>query len=372
MMNIKRISLYRLLIISVFLSTTAQSIFAQDLIPNGGFEEFIYKPMKWNTSGTDFTETLKYWSSPTQASPDAYGPGIEVPSFWRKHGFGFITPVQGKSFVGNTLYGCVEGKPHCREYVQVRMAEPLVPGQQYELSFWTSPLPKGLRINNIGIAFSYDSLQIKLDTKLDLTPVGNIKKVVMTKPGRWVQAKLLFQAKAREEFLVIGNFYTDNQTKIKKDPMYTKLKYAYYYFDDIRLKKIPPIIEYVDTSNVFLDRSFDIDERVILENVYFDFDQATLLPKSYLTLAHLLELLNQYPDMKIELVGHTDSDGSRPYNNRLSKRRARTVFNYLIEKKIGRDRLEFRGEGESSPIATNETDKGRSLNRRVEFRIVDQ
>lgn len=345
---------------------------AQDLIPNGSFEKIADKPLKWNTSGSDFSSILEDWTSPTQASPDAYGPGISVPGFWSKQGFGYITPIKGKGFVGATLYGCTDGKPHCREYIQVQMTERLVPGQQYELSFITSPLPKGLRINNIGVAFSYDSVSMLLDRRIDLSPAANIKKVVSTSPGKWVQAKLLFQAQAREKYLIIGNFFTDEQTRTKKDPIYSKLKYAYYYFDDVRLKKIPPIIEYVDTTNVYLERTFEIDERVVLENVYFDHDESTLLAKSFLTLSHLLELLKQYPNLSIQLVGHTDSDGSVLYNQRLSKRRAKTVFQYLIDQGISKQRLDFKGEGEDTPISTNETDEGRALNRRVEFRIVSQ
>lgn len=357
---------------SILLFLSLQCAVGQDLIPNGSFEDIIQIPEKWNTSGSDFSGILSHWSSPTQASPDVYGPDIHIPNFWAKKGFGFITAHDGKGFVGLTVYGCTEGKPHCREYVQVKMSELLVPGQQYELSFWLSPMSKGLRANNIGVAFSYDSVQSKLDKKINLLPAANIQQIVASKPGNWVQAKLLFQAKAREAYLILGNFYEDKETRIKSDPIFTKYKFAYYYIDDVRMKKIPPIIEYIDTSNVYLERSFEIDERVVLENVYFDYDQSTLLPKSYLTLAHLLELLNEYPAIKIELVGHTDSDGTDRYNVDLSRRRAKTVYEYLIEKNIDQNRLQFSGEGEQAPIATNETEKGKALNRRVEFRIVEQ
>ena len=358
-------------ILVLVLMLSSLLVTSQELIPNGGFESFHYIPMKWSTSGSDFTGILEHWSSPTQASPDAYGPGIDIPSFWKKQGFGFITPIQGNGFVGLTLYGCT-GKPHCREYVQVRMKEKLVPGQQYELSFWTSPLPKGMRCNNIGVAFSYDSLRIKLDNKIEIDPIANIRKVVNVKPGKWVQAKVLFQAKARESFLIIGNFYSDEETKTRKEPIFTSLKYAYYYFDDIKLKKIPPIIEYIDTTNVYLERTFDVDERVILENVYFDYNKSSLLPKSFLTLAHLLELLNQYETMNIELVGHTDSDGDDQYNAQLSESRAKRVFSYLVDQRIDVRRLSYKGAGEREPIATNDTDQGKSQNRRVEFRILAQ
>ncbi len=110
--------------------------------------------------------------------------------------------------------------------------------------------------------------------------------------------------------------------------------------------------------------------KVILKNIFFDFDKATLRKESLSELTRLVTIMNQYPNLKIEIGGHTDGKGSDDYNNRLSKDRAGAVVAYLIEQNIASDRLTFKGYGKSQPIATNETEEGRQENRRVEFKII--
>ena len=74
--------------------------------------------------------------------------------------------------------------------------------------------------------------------------------------------------------------------------------------------------------------------------------------------------------MKCELSGHTDGKGSVAYNQKLSEQRAKAVYDYLIERGVSADNLSWKGYGKSEPIATNATDEGRQLNRRVELRLV--
>ena len=107
-----------------------------------------------------------------------------------------------------------------------------------------------------------------------------------------------------------------------------------------------------------------------LNNVFFDTDSAELLPKSRAELGRLVLTLGRYPTMKIEIAGHTDSRSSDEYNLGLSERRAASVRAYLERAGIGAARLQSHGYGEGQPIASNETEKGRALNRRVEFRIL--
>jgi outer membrane protein OmpA-like peptidoglycan-associated protein len=104
-----------------------------------------------------------------------------------------------------------------------------------------------------------------------------------------------------------------------------------------------------------------------LKGPNFDFDKATLRPSGKEKLDEALKTLNQYPDMKISVEGHTDSVGSDAYNQRLSERRAATVVSYLESKGIASSRLTSRGFGESKPIADNKTAEGRAENRRVEL-----
>ncbi|UCG43775.1 MAG: OmpA family protein [candidate division WOR-3 bacterium] len=111
---------------------------------------------------------------------------------------------------------------------------------------------------------------------------------------------------------------------------------------------------------------------ITLRGVYFDFDKATIKPESRPALEDAAKILNENPDIRVEIQGHTDSKGSNEYNQNLSERRAQSVVNFLVTQlSIDRARLVARGYGEVMPIATNDTDEGRALNRRVEFFILE-
>jgi outer membrane protein OmpA-like peptidoglycan-associated protein len=116
-------------------------------------------------------------------------------------------------------------------------------------------------------------------------------------------------------------------------------------------------------------QSINIGSRIVLRNVFFDFDKATLRPESTSELDRLIALLNQYNKLKIEISGYTDNKGTQAYNQSLSQNRSKSVVDYLIAHGIASDRLTFKGYGMDNPIATNETDEGRQLNRRTEFKI---
>ena len=108
-----------------------------------------------------------------------------------------------------------------------------------------------------------------------------------------------------------------------------------------------------------------IGSLVRLDNIFFDTDKATLRPESKAALEKLRALLMQYPTMRIEIQGHTDSDGSDEHNEQLSGNRARSVRSYLVDNGIPAGRLEANGYGERMPIAPNTTAAGKQLNRRV-------
>lgn len=105
-------------------------------------------------------------------------------------------------------------------------------------------------------------------------------------------------------------------------------------------------------------------------DTYFDFDKANLKPEGEDTLNALVRDMGDLNAIaNIEAVGHTDSIGTEEYNQGLSERRAATVKNYLVDKGVPSDKIETRGMGESSPIATNQTREGRAKNRRVEITV---
>jgi OOP family OmpA-OmpF porin len=108
----------------------------------------------------------------------------------------------------------------------------------------------------------------------------------------------------------------------------------------------------------------------VIEGIYFDTNKATIQPKSKPRLDNAVETLKKYPDLKLEISGHTDDRGDDAHNMDLSRRRAEAVRDYLVTAGIDASRLKTRGAGESEPIDTNDTSKGRAKNRRIEFKRV--
>ncbi len=110
-----------------------------------------------------------------------------------------------------------------------------------------------------------------------------------------------------------------------------------------------------------------LNGRVALYGILFDFDSAAIRPDSEPTLAEVVRLLNEKPDLSILVVGHTDATGSFDYNRTLSQKRAESVVANLVAQGISTQRLFPVGVSFSSPVATNRTEDGKAKNRRVEL-----
>ncbi|MEO5905617.1 MAG: OmpA family protein, partial [Saprospiraceae bacterium] len=108
----------------------------------------------------------------------------------------------------------------------------------------------------------------------------------------------------------------------------------------------------------------------VLRNIFFETGSAKLLASSNTELNRLQQTLQENKSMKIEIHGHTDNVGSDPDNQVLSESRAKSVYQYLIDRGIDAGRLSFKGFGEMQPVASNETEAGRKKNRRTEFFVV--
>lgn len=341
-----------------------------NLVPNPGFEEYSRIPDDWFYTGNDFTQTMRYWESPTGASPDVYGPRIYVPRHWRDKGFGQAKAHGGQSMVGLTLYGCHGGKPHCREYVQIQLFEPLVPGQRYEITYWVRHLPNSLRINNLGVGFSTDRFASQTDEMLIIDDVLENEDILSCPPGQWLQCRHEFHAQSEAGYLIMGNFKTDEETLVQAQRPGDCLPFAYYYIDDVVLRKLQPILKVPLPPDDLSFAELHHGDTVRLNYIFFDSGKADFLPRSFRELNLLLDILSDHPGMIIEIQGHTDNLGTPEFNQELSLRRAENVVNYLTDHGIGSTRLSYKGFGATSPVEDNLTEAGRSKNRRVEFHIV--
>ncbi len=108
----------------------------------------------------------------------------------------------------------------------------------------------------------------------------------------------------------------------------------------------------------------------VLENIFFDSDKSILKKESLTELTKLLEILNNNEALRIELGGHTDSDGNDEHNLQLSDNRAKAVVDWLIEKGVDKAKLQYKGYGESKPRVENDTPQNKALNRRTEVIIL--
>lgn len=129
------------------------------------------------------------------------------------------------------------------------------------------------------------------------------------------------------------------------------------------------VLENVKISDI--DRSeLKAGSTIRIDNIYFEADKAVIMQNSFDALDDLYNFLNRNPDVVVEIGGHTNGLASENYANKLSNDRAKSIYDYLIKRGIDKDRLQYKGYGKRSPIATNNTADGRRKNQRVEVKIL--
>ena len=129
-------------------------------------------------------------------------------------------------------------------------------------------------------------------------------------------------------------------------------------------------------NRIEAERSFETDIlliktpygwKIMVNSIEFEFDKADLMPQSHGILDRLIQIIEKFPEYKINIVGHTDWVGADEYNQKLSEKRALSVYKYLVAHDVDKERLTTEGRGEKQPIDVNITETGRARNRRVEF-----
>jgi peptidoglycan-associated lipoprotein len=179
--------------------------------------------------------------------------------------------------------------------------------------------------------------------------------------------KFLFRVYENENYYLLG----------ERDGYLTKRQTFTTLGKSVSLESLKELV-----TNITFDTVVVLDRKAknvhfVLNNIYFAYNKADINPEAAHELDKLVQLLNDNPEIKIEMGSHTDSVASDAFNIELSQRRAESTVNYLIRKGIDPKRLEAKGYGESVPIARNtnrdgtDNPAGRQRNRRTEFRILE-
>ncbi len=311
-------------------------------------------------------------------------------------------PVDGNSYVGIFCYRTnpVRGIHNVRESLQVKLKEKLKRNEIYTLKLYAALDPESTHaIRNISVAFKSELSFYRKEKELfDTYPRVRFNNRFLSDTS-WMLLQTQYKANGYEKYMIIGNLIKDEQTdkipvnfeiqgsKENKWNLYDEEEAAYYYFDSISLSLTPEaetndtfIIPERDTikpaeetedNNIISMHDVLRDSVFILEKVYFEFDKAEILPESEQELTRLLNFMNTYPDISIQIEGHTDNLGSYDYNIRLSLKRAKSVGNFLIDNGINKNRLKYIGYGFTRPIYDNTDEDGRKRNRRVAFKILE-
>lgn len=135
---------------------------------------------------------------------------------------------------------------------------------------------------------------------------------------------------------------------------------------------VPTLDHYIEVKDSICMDKIKVGTKIVLRNVFFDVNKATLRSESVNELDRLVSIMNENPKMKIEVSGHTDSDGNDELNLKLSQARAKSVLDYVVKKGVDADRMVAKGYGETQPMAPNDTPDNKQMNRRTEIKVLQE
>jgi OmpA-OmpF porin, OOP family len=346
----------------------------------------------------------KGWSLPSRAQASLYSSIPTMATLNRAMNRWKFTAKEGNNVVGITTYGTVAGNENneLREYVQGSLMRPLTVGKKYYISYNVHFHCEGS--NNIGVHFTKTALITDSVFRLPLKPQVNYTAIIPYSSTQiWHLVRDSFTAREAFTHFTIGNFLPNRDTKVESN------KYHYHkaYIDDVRIEeapdeKMPPrgfdmIVENETTLPVVeKEKPKEIPsttppvastevkkaenptpptslkgEILVLDKVFFSYNATILEAASSAQLDKLVLYLQRNTTMKILVKGHTSSEGSDSYNQKLSENRAKAVVDYLTSKGVNGERLSFKGYGKTQPLYPNETEENRTKNRRVEFEIMN-
>lgn len=288
-----------------------------------------------------------------------------------------------------TLYFNSSGLPGYSEKPDLFVSHKLPDGK------WSVPLNLGYPVNTIGdegsliVAADGETAYYSSDRndtrggldiytfkiRKDIRPLKTLwakGKVYDKKTGEGLPSTLLLTDISTQQ--VISNLQTDEEGNYlitlpagKEYAFNVRRKGYLFYSENYNMKDTTS--DSVYSVDIPLE-PLEANAKVILKNVFFDTKMTRLKPESIAELDNVVLLMKENPHLKIKISGYTDNIGKPEDNLKLSTGRAVAVVNYLLEKGIDNSRLSFKGYGEADPIADNNKEEGRALNRRTELTVI--
>ena len=337
----------------------ANCIQSQNLVKNPSFENFEDCPKELGNVTTD----VQSWSRATEGTSDYFNEcssKMGVPENFN----GTQTAAFGKGYAGMYLLA----PNNYREYLQGELNQTLKKNKRYGVTFYLKIKEKSiLAIQELGILLSEKRIDVQSTKVIGGESFINGKslknysykkaynpKFYIDKKG-WMKVYVEIIAKGKENFITIGNFKDNSNTKTEKTKG-TKSA-SYYYLDMVSVMSI---------ESDFYD-NLEVDKVYALKNVLFPIDEYKLNNKSKFDLKVLYNQLKKNPELFIAIHAHTDNQGAKSYNKSLSVNRAKSVANYLIKLGVKEKRIQWYGHGDEKPAVDNLTPEDKRKNRRAEF-----
>jgi len=279
------------------------------------------------------------------------------------------------------------------EVLRTKLVKPLEAGKTYCLQFKIKLKEENaFGMNGVTAVISKDLKFFKNseEGRREEVVLQTHPSIVLGCRDQWMTISGSFEAEGGENYLYISNFTNNKDIKMFKADSFAGdyVDEIYYYIDDVVLIEegtdyhcpcnvkgcdlkfeSPKPDTTITTKSIFQNPK--VGQKLILRNIQFETSKWTLLPESFSQLDSLVDLLIKYPAMVVEIGGHTDNKGKLKDNQILSQNRANAVMQYLIEAGIPPEQMTAKGYGQETPIDTNDNEKGRFNNRRVEFKILE-
>jgi len=351
---------------------------AQNLIPNPGFEEKHGCP---EIITHDYRRSMYYvqnWENAHGGSCDYLHTCIPDVNF-KQGKLSFLgemsAPRTGQAYIGLVVYTTDKfyGSIDYREIPLIELTQTLEKEVEYELEINIKLAPKSTySISNFNVYFVKDKKELITENNThDILVPSMMNKFRMltyqdpiTDTSGWTKISFLYIAQGGENYLIMGNFISNERTissTIKKISTGPNKPYCYYFIDDMWLS---------EKGQLLSEHNFEIGNSFVLNNVHFETGSAEFSEEHFYDLDNLADIMKEYPEYDIKIMGHTDKEGDQVFNRQLSFDRAKNVRSYLESKGIEKSKMKILGMGSINPIASNKTESGKSKNRRVEIEVI--